>query len=108
MYKRQLNKRTGKGPKRRFGGRPVFKRIKGSKFGKGGSGGYRRRRPWRRPKGKPKAVPDWTDNITEGGDGTDPMAPAKATWPDGQRAPQFGRPWERPKFVIVSHKKYRV
>ena len=48
---RALNKRTGKGPKRRFGGRPVFKRIKGSKFGKGG-GGYRRRKPWRRPKGK--------------------------------------------------------
>jgi len=43
--------RTGKGTKRRFGGRPVFKRIKGSKFGKGG-GGYRRRKPWRRPKGK--------------------------------------------------------
>ena len=32
----------------------------------------------------------------------------EATWPDGQRAPQFGRPWERPKFVIVSNKKYRV
>ena len=33
---------------------------------------------------------------------------AGTTRPDGQRAPKFGRPSERPKFVVVSNKRYGV